>query len=117
MTTPSTTPCSLGDVLLLNVAFTDLSDVKRRPAVVVSTDEYNLTCPDAVIVPITSRIPERLRLGDHRIADWSGAGLVRASVARGKPTTIARSMIERKLGSMASDDLRGILASLNEILG
>ena len=117
MTTPSTTPCSLGDVLLLNVAFTDLSDVKRRPAVVVNTDEYNGSCPDAVIVPITSRVAAPLRLGDSRIADWPSAGLVRASVAKGKPTTVARSTIERKLGSMASDDLRGVLANLKAILG
>ena len=55
MRTPSTTTISLGDVLLVQVAFTDLSGSMKRPAIVVSNDEYNESGFDAVIVPLTSR--------------------------------------------------------------
>ncbi len=116
MRTPSTTTISLGDVLLVQVAFTDLSGSMKRPAIVVSNDEYNESGLDAVIVPLTSRT-SLLRPGDYRIGDWSSAGLARASVARAKPTTVARRMIERRLGTATAADLTGILSSLRSILG
>ena len=118
MRTPSTTTISLGDVLLVQVAFTDLSGSMKRPPIVVSNDkyEYNESGLDAVIVPLTSRTGS-LRPGDYRIGDWSSAGLARASVARAKPTTVARRMIERRLGTATPTDLTGILSSLRSILG
>ena len=113
---PSTTTCQLGDVLLLEVAYTDLRGAKRRPAVVVSNDEYNETGADAVIVPLTASAT-RLRMGDYQIASWSSAGLVRPSIARARPTTVASSRIERRLGRLATADLEGVLAGLRAILG
>ena len=116
MRTPSTTTISLGDVLLVQVAFTDLSGSMKRPAIVVSNDKYNESGLDAVIVPLTSRTGS-LRPGDYRIGDWSSAGLARASVARAKPTTVARRMIKRRLRTATPADLTGILSSLRSILG
>lgn len=113
---PSTTTCRLGDVLLLEVAYTDLRGAKRRPAVVVSNDEYNETGADAVIVPLTASAT-RLRMGDYQITGWSSAGLMRPSVARARPTTVARNRIERRLGRLAAADLAGVLAGLRAILG
>ena len=113
---PSTTTCRLGDVLLLEVAYTDLQGAKRRPAIVISNDEYNGASPDAVIVPLTAS-GAHLRMGDSRIASWSSAGLMRPSVARARPTTVARSRIERKLGRLTAADLQGVLAGLRTILG
>lgn len=113
---PSTTTYRLGDVLLLEVAYTDLQGAKRRPAVVISNDEYNRASPDAVIVPLTAS-GARLRMGDFRIANWSSAGLMRPSVARARPTTVARGRIERKLGRVSEADLAGVLSSVRSILG
>jgi len=33
-------------------------------------------------------------------------------MAKGKPTTFARSRIVRKLGTLTSDDLQGVLSSV-----
>ncbi len=113
---PSTTTCRLGDVVILEVQFIDRRGAKRRPAVVVSNDAYNRTSRDAVLVPLSSsRGP--LRPGDWRLIDWKSAGLVRASVAKGRPLTAAQSRIERKLGRVGEADLEGVLAGLRAILG
>ncbi|MEM1061846.1 MAG: type II toxin-antitoxin system PemK/MazF family toxin, partial [Planctomycetota bacterium] len=44
-----------GDVVLIAFPFTDASDVKLRPAVVVSADDLP-TGPDVVVLPISRRI-------------------------------------------------------------
>lgn len=43
-----------GDIVLIPVPFTDLSSTKRRPVIVVSNDNYNLSMPDMVVVAMTS---------------------------------------------------------------
>ena len=113
---PSTTICRLGDVVILEVEFIDRRGAKRRPAVVVSNDDYNRTSRDAVLVPLSSSTGP-LRPGDRRLTDWVSAGLVRASVAKGRPLTAAQRRIERKLGRVSEADLAGVLASVRSILG
>ncbi len=49
-------PYRKGDVILVPFAFTDRSGVKRRPAVVVSGDDYNQQTPDIVIASITGNL-------------------------------------------------------------
>lgn len=100
----------------MDATFTDGSGVKLRPVTVISTDEYHNACADTVVVPLTSR-GARLRLGDYRIANWRAAGLLMPSVAKGKPSTFARSQIVRKLGTLGSDDLAGVLSSVKAIFG
>ena len=114
---PSTTPCRLGDILLAEIKFTDQRSEKKRPVLVISNEDYHNSCNDVVIVPITSNIRPSRNIGDYRIAKWKEAGLVKESVAKGKPTTITRSTVERKLGSLASDDLREVLSRVRSILG
>ena len=113
---PSTTTYRLGDVLFLEVTYTDLRGAKRRPAVVVSNDEYNANGADIVIVPLTASAT-RLWTGDYRIADWSSAGLLRPSVARARPTTVTQRRIIRRLGRLTAADLAGVLAGVRAILG
>ena len=43
-----------GDIVLIPVPFTDLSSQKRRPVIVVSNNDYNLTTSDIVVVAMTS---------------------------------------------------------------
>ena len=67
-------------------------------------------------MPISSS-PVPLRLGDWRLNDWAGAGLLRASVARGRPLTTAQRGMERKLGRVSGPDLEGVLSNVRAILG
>lgn len=114
---PSMTRCNLGDVLLAEIKFTDQRGEKKRPVVVVSNEDYHKSCSDVVIVPITSNIFTSRNIGDYRIINWRGAGLDRESVAKGKPTTIARSTLGKSLGALAGDDLAGVLSSVRAIFG
>jgi len=105
-----------GDVVLAGLVFSDDSGEKRRPALVVSSDAFQLKRQEAIITAITSQIERRL-LGDHLIADWQGAGLLLPSAATGIVRTIKQSMISRKLGTLSHSDMLAVERNLREILG
>ena len=110
------TAYSRGDIVLVNFTFADESGVKRRPAIIVSSEAYNNGRDEAIIAAITSRT-ERVLVGDHLIADWQGAGLLFPSVVTGIIRTIKQSMIDRKLGSMTLPDMNAVDSKLRLILG
>lgn len=107
---------SRGDVVLVNFLFADESGVKRRPAVIVSSDSYYQGRQEAVISAITSNV-DRLLVGDHLIADWQKAGLLFPSIATGIIRTIKQEMIYRKLGSMPQTDMQAIEDAFRQSLG
>jgi mRNA interferase MazF len=93
-----------GDVVLVGVVFSDESGRKLRPAVVLSSPAYHRARQEVIVAAITSNVKRRL-FGDHVLADWKGAGLLFPSVVTGILRTIKRTMIDRRLGTMAPSDL------------
>ena len=106
-----------GDVVLVPFPFTDLSAVKRRPALVISIDDYNRRTGDVVIAQITSKVDSPARPGDHNIGRWKEAGLVVPSLARARVTTLHSSIVVRQLGAMPAAEMGKIDAAIGSALG
>ena len=104
-----------GDVVLVGFVFSDESGRKLRPAVVISSPAYVRGRKDVVVAAITSNVRWRL-FGDHLITDWKGAGLLFPSVATGIIRTVAREIIDRKLGVMGKADMDAIDRELRRSL-
>ena len=117
MPTPYTTTWSRGDVVLVPIGFTDQSGVKRRPAVIVSSNAYNARSPDVMIASITSNLLAIRHPGDHLIRDWQAAGLPRPSLAQAKIATVEAAIIDRRLGCLSDDDLAALDRGLRQALG
>jgi PemK-like, MazF-like toxin of type II toxin-antitoxin system len=73
---PPTTAYSFGDVVLVPFPFTDQSGIKRRPAVIVSSAQYQSQRRDPVIMAITSQIRPHPAFGEFMVAEWKKAGLI-----------------------------------------
>ena len=54
-------PFEFGAIILVPFPFTDQSASKKRPAVVVSKQDYNLARPDVVLMAVTGAQPPSLR--------------------------------------------------------
>jgi len=104
-----------GDVILVGFIFSDESGEKRRPAVVASSDAYQQSRQEAIIVAITSSVKRQL-MGDHLIVEWEKAGLLFPSVATGIIRTVKQNMISKKLGIMPQPDMQAIEDNLRDIL-
>ncbi|MCA3148355.1 MAG: type II toxin-antitoxin system PemK/MazF family toxin [Burkholderiales bacterium] len=60
---------SFGDVVLVPFPFTDQSGIKKRPAVVVSSNNYNVSRRDLLIMAITSQVRQPLGFAEALILD------------------------------------------------
>jgi len=91
------------EVVLVPFPFSDLSSVKRRPALVVSPDNYNAD-KDVVIAYITSQITLSPRIGDYDLQKWKEAGLPKPSKIRMKFATIDKNIIVKTIGNLEKID-------------
>lgn len=99
-----------GEVLLLKFPFTDETNAKRRPALLL----IDVGDDDIVVARITT---QNSRTGfDVEIKNWREAGLKAASVIRlHKLATLEKKMIERKLGKLAIDDWQQVQKKIKEL--
>ena len=105
-----------GDVVLVPFDFSDRTGTKWRPAVVISSDEYNRLTPDILIASITSNLRALPHPGDHVVEFWREAGLPRESLAQMNVATIESTLILRRLGRLSDDDLASIDNGLRRAL-
>jgi mRNA interferase MazF len=113
---PPTTGYSFGDVILVPFPFTDQSGIKRRPAVVVSSPEYNARRQDLVIMAVTSQLRPQPLFGEFTVGEWKKAGLLAPSVVKPVVTTIDRRLVIKRLGHLQQPDVRSLRATLRAIL-
>lgn len=114
---PNTTTYSFGDVVLVPFPFTDQSTTKKRPAVVVSSADYNRTRPDLILMAITGHVPGYPRIGEVVVSDWHSAGLLKASSIKPILTTVEKTLIIRTLGKLSQADLAALQGAMRIILG
>lgn len=86
-----------GDIALVDFILSDETGIKRRPALIVSSDTYHQGHQEVIIAAITSRT-DRVLAGDYLITKWKEAGLLFPSVATGIIRTIKQSMIAKRRG-------------------
>ena len=92
------------EIVLVPFPFTDLTNTKKRPALIISPDEYNEKL-DVVIVFITSKLDLKHRIGDYQIQEWEKSNLPKPSMLRMKFATIDKSIILKKLGKLYDQDV------------
>jgi len=117
---PSTTTYKRGSVVVVEVAFSDLSGSKRRPALVVSDERFHKPLPDLIVCPISSqpRFYRKPGPGDCPVKDWRAAGLRRPSTVRvSKLLAIDKGIIRRTLGVLRPHDLVGVEKDIQQAFG
>jgi len=62
-----------GDVVVVD--FPGVVETKRRPAVVISTDEYHKHRPDVIVGMFTTRRAKATAPTDYLLQDWTTSGL------------------------------------------
>jgi len=105
-----------GDIVLVNVIFSEGSGVKKRPALIISDECYHNNRQEIIIAAITSNT-ERILPGDTKIKEWQKAGLKFPSLVTGIVQTLKINIIEKKLGKLTHTDFVGFQNNLKKILG
>ena len=108
---------NFGEVVLVPFPFTDQSGAKKRPAVVASSNVYNVSRQDLILMAITTQVRKPLGFGEIEIIEWQKAGLLKPSVVKPILTAIENNLILRRLGSLESTDKAALQNVLKIILG
>jgi len=104
-----------GDIVLVSFVFADEKGVKKRPALVLSSDAYHAGRQELIVAAITSNV-DRILTGDYRISDWKTAGLPLPSIVTGIIRTIKQNMIVRTLGALPSPERKAFDRNLKTVL-
>lgn len=117
---PSTTTYKRGQVVVVEVAFSDLSGAKRRPALVVSTDAFHRALADIIVCPISSQ-PRYVRTpgpGDCPLSQWRLGGLRHPSTVRiSKLLAVDKQIVKNVIGALADEDVAKVEAGLRQAFG
>jgi len=92
------------DIILVRFPFTDFQSSKKRPALVISPDQFNKS-DNLIIAFITSQLDRTPRPGDYHLQDWQKANLPKPSLIRMKLATISKSIVHKKLGRLSQKDI------------
>ncbi len=92
------------DIVLVNFPFTKNNSQSKRPALIISPQEYN-QAGQVVILFITSNIKNG---GGISIKEWKEAGLAKPAIIKMKFATINLAIILKKLGRLTDNDINEI---------
>ncbi|MGA9399163.1 MAG: type II toxin-antitoxin system PemK/MazF family toxin [Anaerolineaceae bacterium] len=94
-----------GDIVLVPYPFSDNLGVKKRPAVVISANWYNVNNSDCILAAITSSIQMPLNRDSIHIkaSEIAQTGLIQESIIRtSKIFTIENHIIIKPIGKLNS---------------
>lgn len=94
-----------GDLVLVPFPFTDLSMVKTRPALVVSSDTYQQARPELLLAYVSSQVSKADKTLDYLLLDWREAGLPQPSFVRPKIAAIEPALVAHRVGQLSIRDL------------
>ncbi len=117
---PSTTTYRRGQVVVVEVPYSDLSGTKRRPALIISAEKFHRTLPDLIVCPISSqgRWHRRPGPGDCPLTDWRRVGLHHPSTIRiSKLLAVDKQIITNVLGLLSPDDLARVTGGIRQAFG
>src|SRR5438105_2222515 len=103
-----------GDVV--TVDFPGATGVKRRPAVVVSSDLYHSDRPDLILAVLTTNVRAANTSTDYLLQDWAGAGLHAPSAFRAYFGMAVPSAV-RVIGRLSDRDWNEVKARMKLALG
>ncbi len=106
-----------GDVILVPFGFAGQPGGWKRPALVISSTQYNQETGELVIAQVTSRRSSPSRVGDYNIEAWRESNLPSPAVVRARLATIEASQVLSKLGRLPDAEFQAARADLQSIFG
>jgi mRNA interferase MazF len=101
------------DIVLVRYPFTDLTTLKKRPAVVLSSRSYTSRFGDVVVMPLTSQAGPDSSLA---LSEWRAAGLLKPTWLKPIIGTLSTRLVQKHLGKLATSDEPCVRAALRVLL-
>ena len=103
------------DIVVVPFPFTDKSSSKRRPAVILSNNDF-LESTDHVIAAMITSARNSDWISDVKIGNLKSSGLSVPCVIRMKLFTLSKTLIIRKIGKLSTADARLLRSRLGSVI-
>ena len=106
-----------GEIVIINLPFSDLSGSKNRPALIISSNEFNKNNQDIIALKITSsyfNTKWELKLVNNDLK--SGKLKKQSYIDTGFIYTIEKSLITHNIGSITNSLLTEVKSKLKNVL-
>jgi mRNA interferase MazF len=103
-----------GDLVEVPFPFIESQNTKVRPALVLSTPDFQRQSGACILAMVTSAERSRWQ-NDCVLEAWSEAGLQKPSIVRWKVFTLDDSLIVRRRGRLKDNDLSSIREALARV--
>jgi mRNA interferase MazF len=107
-------------VVVVEIPSSDGSEIKRRPAVVLSEADFHRSLPDVIVCQLTSN-PVRYRrraMEDFPLKDWRSCGRRHPSTVRvSRILSVHKRLVGRSNRVLSRRDLARVEGSLRRALG
>lgn len=105
------------DIILIPIPFTDLTSHKKRPAIIISNDNYNEIHEDIVVVALTSNVESRyftiILTGDEM---EKGILKITSMIRVDKIYTLNKSIVLKTFGQVTPEILLKIKDTLLKLI-
>ncbi len=103
------------DVIVVKFPFASSIRYKARPAVIISTEKFNKSHRNSlIIIAISSQIQNKLDF-EEKIVDWQQANLLKPSIFKASIATIEQSYVISKLGFLSNKDINNLDSMIENI--
>jgi len=103
------------DVVVVPFPFTDRPASKRRPALVLSTHDFNASHDRTILAMITSAAVHPWP-SDVPLLGWQDAGLAVPCTVRMKLFTLDTALIVRRVGTLSAQDSSSVWTAIRKTL-
>ena len=104
------------DIILVDFGFSEGVGSKKRPALIISSNDYHKGRQEVIIAAVTSNLNRSL-FGDTKIDKWKEAGLLYPSLVTGIIRTIKDNLIIHKLGILSKLDFQKVQQNIQKAIG
>ena len=103
------------DVVIVKFPFASSLKYKARPAVVVSSNMYNESSRDTLLIlAVSSNVSYKLDF-ELEVIDWKASGLLKPSIFKSAVATIEKSHLLTKVGTLSDTDIRNLEKLIQDI--
>lgn len=102
-------------IVVIPFPFTDSNKVKNRPAVVISSIQFQFYTHHISLLMVTS-VAHSSWYGDHKILDLKSTGLTTQSIIRQKIFTIDIRLVKKQVGHLAIKDQENVMKIMHQHL-
>jgi mRNA interferase MazF len=96
------------DVVIVKFPFASSLKYKARPAVVVSSNQYNKGSRDTLLIlAISSNVDHKLKF-EPEIVEWQACGLLKPSIFKSAVATIEKSHVLTRVGTLSPLDIESL---------